>query len=133
MSDAELPQFFHQKTAVTEIHSLPATNRAIYVIPGKNGGKDVEVLVECAEGGGNVPRSATGFDQFNRQNLPDEMEAVARVAETVVETLKQLAPGGMEIEFGIELGGEGGIPLLTKYGAKANFKITLKWEGGKKE
>ena len=40
----------------------------------------------------------------------------------------RVKPGEVEIEFGIELGGEMGIPLVTRGEAKANFKVTLKWK-----
>jgi len=133
MTEQEVPQFFQQPNPTTGLPIASEAKRAVYVIPGKDGEKDTEILVECAEGGGTVPRNASTFGQFNRHNLPEEMAAVARVAETVVDTLKKLGPGGMEIEFGIELGGEGGIPLITKHEAKANFKITLKWERADKE
>jgi hypothetical protein len=64
--------------------------------------------------------------------LEKEMEKVGYMAQTVVETLKRLSPGELEVEFGIELGGQAGIPLITKHEAKANFKVTLKWSHDRK-
>ncbi len=125
------PQFFKQGLA----KQTPGTNRAVYSIAGqKRGDAPTLVLVECSEGSGNVPRNATSFQDL-KLSFQNEMDAVGRVAQTVVETLKRLSPGEVEIEFGIELGGSAGIPMITKHEAKANFKVTLKWnkpEEGKK-
>ena len=108
---------------------MPGTNRAVYTIPGGNKGEvPTLVLVECSEGTGNVPRNATSFQDL-KLSFQNEMDAVGRVAQTVVDTLKKLNPGEVEIEFGIELGGSAGIPMITKHEAKANFKVTLKWKG----
>jgi hypothetical protein len=36
-------------------------------------------------------------------------------------------PEKVAVEFGIKLGGEAGVPLLTKASGEANFKITVEW------
>lgn len=132
-------QFFHEDASrsgavgsgAVESNRIADTNRALYTIPGKDGAEETQVLVECIDGGGDVPRNATSFRDFASRNMETEMVAVARVAETVVDTLKRLSPGTVQIEFGIELGGKAGIPLITSHEGKANFKVTLKWERGK--
>lgn len=108
------------------------TARGVYVYsvePVEPGEPPVRVAVEVVEGGGNVPRTATSFTEVAAQvGLDSELRAVAAVARTVLQVLTELKPGALEIEFGVELGGEMGIPLVTKGEAKANFKVTLKWE-----
>jgi hypothetical protein len=123
-------QFFHESENPRVPHS-EGTNRAVYRIPSKTkAGKPLSIAVECVEGGGNVPRDATSFRRIARElDFQDEFKAVAAVAESVLNSLKALRPGAVEIEFGVELGGEMGIPLVTKGEAKANFKVTLKWSG----
>jgi hypothetical protein len=119
------PQFFQEG----QIKRKPGTNRAVYTIPGRSeGDAPTLVLVECAEGSGTVPRNVASFQEF-KQSFQKEMDAVGLVAQSVVETFKRLSPGEVEIEFGIELGGAAGIPMITKHEAKANFKVTLKWKG----
>ncbi|MCP4103999.1 MAG: hypothetical protein GY749_00440 [Desulfobacteraceae bacterium] len=37
------------------------------------------------------------------------------------------APESVQIEFGLQLGGEAGIPFVTKGSAQSNIKITMNW------
>jgi hypothetical protein len=37
-------------------------------------------------------------------------------------------PETVEVEFGVKLGGEGGVPMVTKATAEANFKIKIGWK-----
>lgn len=111
-----------------------AVARGVYVYSvaaAQTGQQPLRVAVEVVDGGGNVPRTATSFSEVAGQvGLESELEAVAAVARTVLDSLTALRPGAVEIEFGVELGGQLGIPLVTKGEAKANFKVTLKWEAG---
>jgi hypothetical protein len=101
-------------------------DRALYKVATQDGA--LIVAVECVEGGGNVPKNASSLrDVAARLDLESELKVVAAVAEAVLDRLRALQPGAVEIEFGVELGGEMGIPLVTKGEAKANFKVTLKW------
>ena len=122
------PQFFKNQTPNTR------TNRAIYKLPSKDSnGEPITIVVECIDGGGNVPRNAASFrDLAKKLDLEHEFKSVAAVAESVLNSLKAVQPDEVEIEFGVELGGEMGIPLVTKGEAKANFTVTLKWAKDKK-
>ncbi len=120
-------QFFKQPKPTAGPARLPGGNVAIYEL--QRQGRLVTVAVECAEGNSNVPQNATSVkDVVRKLDLGGELDVVSAMAETVLEKLKALMPGEMEIEFGIELGGEMGIPMVTKGEAKANFKVTLKWK-----
>ena len=124
----EVPQFL---TKADEIPPFDRSNRAIYRLGVDQDGKPIEIAVEVVEGGGNIPRNATSLRSVSKDltaNLENELKAVERIARTALDALTSLRPGEVEIEFGIELGGELGIPLVTKGEAKANFKITLKWK-----
>jgi len=123
------PQFFMDQSPNTR------TNRAIYELPRKDSkGDSIAIAVECIEGGGNVPRNATSFrDLAKRFDLEHEFKSVAAVAESALNSLKAVQPDEVEIEFGVELGGEMGIPLVTKGEARANFTVTLKWAKEKKD
>lgn len=120
----ETPQFFREG-----LSGRPASSRAIYLIPARSkNGKPAQIVVECVDGGGNVPRNATSFRKLAKNlDLEEEFKSVAAVAECVLNSLKAAKPDALEIEFGVELGGNMGIPLVTQGEAKANFKVTLKW------
>jgi len=112
------PQFFRGETAGRASTRSPRTDRAIYRLPRKDKkGNPITIAVECVEGGGNVPRNATSFRKLAKDlevDMDAELESVAAVAESVLDSIKALRPGEVEIEFGVELGGEMGIPLVTK-------------------
>jgi len=40
---------------------------------------------------------------------------------------EKVRPDQMEIQFGIKLSGEGGVPFLTKGAAEATIQVTAKW------
>ena len=48
-------------------------------------------------------------------------------------TANKLAPSKVTMEFGIQVGGETGVPFVTKGTAQANVKITIEWDLSKKE
>lgn len=80
------------------------------------------------------------------KGLPPGMEAVvdvdrvgrqfAEVQEVIVacctglhEAITRLPrPEKVAVEFGIKLGGEAGVPMLTKASGEANFKISVEWK-----
>lgn len=130
-SMTDTPQFYNGETTDQSPKKSSRTSRAIYRLPKEDkNGHPITIAVECVEGGGNVPRNAASFRQLTRDfeiDMETEIESVAAMAETVLNALRVLQPGEVEIEFGIELGGEMGIPLITKGEAKGNFKVTLKW------
>ncbi|MBX9902797.1 MAG: hypothetical protein K2Y31_00470 [Burkholderiales bacterium] len=122
------PQFFaNQNPEMSQPH-VPRVDHAIYQI--KTGsGKPVTIAIACVEGGGNVPRNATSFlDVANKLDLDKEFASVSAVASAMLEKMKTLQPGEVEIEFGVEVGGSLCVPLITSGQAKANFKIKLKWK-----
>jgi hypothetical protein len=42
----------------------------------------------------------------------------------------EAAPSEVSVEFGITLGGEAGVPFVTKGKADATFKVTSTWSTG---
>lgn len=53
-------------------------------------------------------------------------EAGAALMGAIAQAVSK--PKSCSIEFGIEAGGEVGVPLITKGKASANFNVTLTWE-----
>lgn len=122
----EIPQFFNKPPARRE--AGVGSNIAVYTIAAaREGQASIEVLVECREGLGNVPQNVAFFGEVQKFSMDEELQKIRLVAEKVVESFRRLTPGEVQIEFGIELGGEAKVPLITKVEAKANFKVTLKW------
>lgn len=123
------PQYYGEPATVPAF-ARPSDRAVYHVRPPGGVGEPVAIAVECVEGGGNVPRNATNLRQVARDVAKDfnsEFQSVVAIAESVVESLSTLKPGEVEVEFGVELGGELGIPMVTKGEAKANFKVTLRW------
>ena len=56
------------------------------------------------------------------------LASISSLSQAVIGALKSAKPQEVAVSFGVELGGELGIPLVTKGSAKANFNITLKWK-----
>jgi hypothetical protein len=52
------------------------------------------------------------------------IEEVGRAAKAAAQAL---APDTFSLEFGVEVGGEAGIPFITKGTAAANFTVSLEW------
>lgn len=46
----------------------------------------------------------------------------------ISQQAKQLIPSKLAIEFGIQAGGETGVPFVTKGIAQANVKVLVEWE-----
>jgi hypothetical protein len=92
--------------------------------------EEFTIMVEGMEGAGNVPRNATGLANIiPRLDLDKQLRAAAAMAELALGSLKQLGPDELSLEFGIELGGTFGVPLVTHGTTTANFTVTLKWSG----
>ncbi|MEM7554350.1 MAG: CU044_2847 family protein [Cyanobacteria bacterium P01_A01_bin.84] len=59
-------------------------------------------------------------------------------AETMLDTIrssltKDHAPNRVRLEFGLQAGGETGVPFVTKGTTKANVKITIEWDLNKEQ
>lgn len=80
------------------------------------------------------------------EGVPGGMDAVASVGDlgrqfaevqslilmccnSLHETLTRLPhPEKVAVEFGVKLGGEAGVPMLTKASGEANFKVSVEWK-----
>lgn len=53
-------------------------------------------------------------------------------SQTILSSIKdaseELKPSRVTLEFGLQLGGETGIPLVTKGTAQANVAVTIEWD-----
>lgn len=53
------------------------------------------------------------------------------ILNTIKEGATDLCPSKVTLEFGLQVGGETGIPFVTKGTAQANVTITIEWNEAK--
>jgi hypothetical protein len=91
-----------------------------------------KILVEVAED----PDVMEDRGNFAGEGVVDRLEEAADGIRAVCVKLHEKAYGALAdrkpkkftIEFGVTLGGEAGVPLVTKGTASATFKVTATWE-----
>jgi len=73
-----------------------------------------------------------GQDRFNRPATVQSFQAIESTIKAyttyTLSAFRQVAIANVEkvtLEFGIEIGGEAGVPYVTKGTAKSNLKITV--------
>lgn len=85
---------------------------------------------------GMVPQADTpGFAQISEERLKEIGTEIQRMAALLVSSIKpdKLAPKELEIEFGIGIKGEGGIPFFAKGSIETNFAVRAKWDWSEKK
>jgi hypothetical protein len=99
---------------------------------------ETDETVELPAGAGKLSRGAL-------QGVPPGMDAVASVGDlgrqfsevqnlittccnSLYESLSRLHAESVAVEFGVKLGGEAGVPMLTKASGEANFKVVVEWK-----
>lgn len=55
-------------------------------------------------------------------------ETISEIGRVLVGAAKAVSPSKFSCEFGLELSGSAGIPLVTKGSATAHFTVTLEWD-----
>ena len=97
-----------------------------YKITGGTRAQGEHVILFESRGRG---RALSGRNLRSRaSDLEGELEPVAAMAKAVLASVQGVAPGKVAIEFGVELGGKVGIPMVTEGTAKAHLKVTLTWD-----
>lgn len=90
----------------------------------------VEVLPLPTSSGLEV-RGATGVVATTAEALASVGDAIAEACRSVFESARQsladAQPNELEVEFGVSLAGEAGIPLIGSVSSTATFKVTAKW------
>jgi hypothetical protein len=84
-------------------------------------GPNTSVLVE-------IDPSAPSGVRDDAEGIPKDVirmiNEVGAAAKVAAETLK---PDTLSMEFGLEVGGEAGVPFVTKGTATANFTVSVQW------
>ena len=89
------------------------------------------IAIETAAAAASGPRDASFAPDVELPDLEPELDRISSFAHLVLDKLRGAKPGSVQIEFGVELGGKVGIPLVTQGEAKANLKVILKWSASK--
>lgn len=72
--------------------------------------------------------------QERTERLKRTMVSTVRgYSQMVLDSVKQgitdtVSPSKVTLEFGLQAGGETGIPFVTKGTAQANVKVTIEWD-----
>ncbi|MBF0174994.1 MAG: hypothetical protein HQL83_16370 [Magnetococcales bacterium] len=61
--------------------------------------------------------------------VTEGLASMRPVVQKVMETFRDLGPEECQVEFGLKINGEVGI-FVSKGGAEAQIKVTMKWKGG---
>ena len=100
--------------------------------------EDGEILViEISESEGDQisnttnknDRESKGFKEDTIKNLQDVHETIRFYTKYAIGAFKNLGDAQVEevtLKFGLKIGGEAGIPILTKASAESNFEISVK-------
>ena len=81
--------------------------------------------------GGSSPQSV---QETFKDLTAEQLQAVgATVGQVQAWLFAKMAtavhkPSSFSIEFGIDVGGEAGIPFVTKGSVRANFKVSMEWK-----
>lgn len=101
-----------------------------YEIKDKDG-QPVFVMVDVNDAGQGLPRKASTTEiKKCAEQFETVLAPLSALSRAVIHALKSASPSELGVEFGVELGGTAGIPLITKSEGKANFKVQLKWKPG---
>jgi hypothetical protein len=78
----------------------------------------------------------TSIEERTKKFRATMTSTVRGYAETVLNTVQQgmadlQTPSKVILEFGLQAGGETGIPFVTKGTAQANVKVTIEWDWSK--
>ncbi|UXM93492.1 CU044_2847 family protein [Paenarthrobacter sp. JL.01a] len=87
------------------------------------------VLVEVADGSFGVDhpgRNEQGILDVGRR-LEDALASVRPAAVAAMESMQELAPENLEIEFGIKLAGDAGA-LVSRSAAEGHFVVRMSWQ-----
>lgn len=89
-----------------------------------------KIEVAPAAGGGLRPEMAPErFLEATQDTLNGIAEIIEESCSSFVKRLDKITakPKECSIEFGVNAGGEAGVPFVAKGTMGANFKVTLKW------
>jgi hypothetical protein len=93
----------------------------------------IETEASPIEKGGLV-KAGLGLPEEAAQSFEATINSLSPIASSIISRLINISnpPDEAVVEFGLTLKGDSGV-IITKVGAEANFKISLKWSRENKE
>ncbi|APX12916.1 CU044_2847 family protein [Tateyamaria omphalii] len=87
------------------------------------------IQVAPSRGAVSPEANADDFLEATEEKLKEVSELIRRGCANVAEGMFAIAnpPEEIGMEFGIDVGGEAGIPFVTKGTMNANFKVSVVW------
>lgn len=82
--------------------------------------EDKNEIIAVSRNNNKSDRSERKFDKL--------MDTLEYVSSSVSKTAQSLSPDEFEIELGISITGEMGIPFITKTASEGTLKVTIKWK-----
>ena len=83
---------------------------------------NTSVLVE-------IDPSAPSGVRDDAEGIPKDVTLmINQVGAAAKAAAEKLQPDTLSMEFGLEVGGEAGIPFVTKGTATANFTVSVEWK-----
>lgn len=55
-------------------------------------------------------------------------DACTDIVERLADAMNAAVPTEVELELGVAISAEGGIPIFTKLGTEGTIKVTLRWD-----
>jgi hypothetical protein len=93
----------------------------------------IETEASAIEKGGMV-KAGRGLPEEAAQSFEATINSLSPIASSIISKLINISnpPDEAVVEFGLTLKADSGV-IITKVGAEANFKISLKWSRENKE
>jgi len=88
------------------------------------------IQIEPEVDGVNPQSDREGFAKISEERLKEIGAEIHRMATLLISAIKPdaLTPKELEIEFGIGIKGEGGIPFFAKGSVETNFTVKATWD-----
>ena len=92
------------------------------------------ILLEAPAGAGGPVKAGRMAEAIH--DLPGSLQTalgpVTDAARELLEQLRKASPGGVEVEFGVDLSIQAGA-VITKGGAGCHLKVKLTWTNGESD
>jgi hypothetical protein len=90
----------------------------------------VLVQVNPTAGGVRLEGATEDFVQASREKLKQVAGVVKTSWTNLVSEMRAMPdpPSEVSVEFGVDVGAEGGLPFITKGSISANFKVSIVWK-----
>lgn len=97
---------------------------------GKHSTPKFFIQVTQARGAVTPEANTDDFVEATEEKLRQVSELIRQGCASVVDNLFSIPnpPAEIGMEFGVDVGGEAGIPFVTKGTMNANFKVSVTWK-----